>query len=73
MMNRRQSKRTGDAIWMKFECGAGSRWVSTIEDSRGDICNFSGCNCGTRVKFMGETDNRREHWFGLKVGKEEPK
>ena len=67
-IKRRQSSRTGDAIWMKFECGAGSRWTSTTEDSTGDVCAFSGCNCGTRVKFMGDTDNRREHWFGLRVG-----
>jgi hypothetical protein len=68
-IERRQSETTGDAIWMKFECGAGSRWTSTTEDSTGDICGFSGCNCGTRVKFMGDTENRSEGWFGLRPGK----
>jgi hypothetical protein len=68
IFNRRESPMTGDAIWMKFECGAGSRWTSTTEDSTGEVCNFSGCHCGTRVKFMGDTDNRSELWFGLRVG-----
>ena len=65
----RKSATTGDAIWMKFECGAGSRWVSTTENSTGDICDFSGCNCGTQVKFMGDTENRSEIWFGLHAGR----
>jgi hypothetical protein len=71
IVERRTSERTGDAIWMMFECGAGSRWVSTTEDSTGKLCNFSGCNCGTRCRKMGETDDRGLNWFGLRVGKGE--
>lgn len=67
-IEKRTSKATNDAIWMMFECGAGSRHMSTTEDSTGDICDFSGCNCGTVVKFMGDTENRSEGWFGLRVG-----
>lgn len=52
---------------MKFECGAGSRWTSTTDDSDGDVCNFSGCNCGTLVRKVGETEDRYENWFGLRV------
>jgi hypothetical protein len=68
IVERRTSERTGDAVWMKFECGAGSRWTSTTEDSSGDVCNFSGCNCGTKVRKVGETDDRGANWFGLRVG-----
>lgn len=68
LVARKTSPRTADAIWMKFECGAGSRWTSTVEDSSGDICAFSGCKCGTKVKMVGETDDREEDWFGLRVG-----
>jgi hypothetical protein len=69
IVERRTSERTGgDAVWMKFECGAGSRWTSTTEDSSGDVCNCSGCNCGTLVRKVGETDDRRANWFGLRVG-----
>jgi hypothetical protein len=70
IVERKTSERTGDAVWMKFECGAGSRWTSTTEDSEGDICGFSGCNCGTIVRKVGETDDRNENWFGLRVGKQ---
>ena len=47
---RRTSERTGDAIWMKFECGAGSRWTSTTDDCAGLPCNFSGCHLITRLR-----------------------
>ncbi len=67
-VERRTSPRTDDAVWMMFECGAGSRWVSTTEDSSGDVCSFSGCGCGTKVKLVGETDDRGAKWFGLRVG-----
>jgi hypothetical protein len=73
IVNRRESSRTGGPIWMKFECGAGSRWTSTTEDYSGYVCNFSGCNCGTRVKLVGDTDNVHEEWFGLRVGQPERK
>jgi len=64
----RRTGPNGDAIWMKFECGAGSRWTSTTEDWSGCLCNFSGCNCGTIVRKCGETNMRDEKWFGLRVG-----
>lgn len=69
LVDRRTSPRTGDAIWMKFECGAGSRWTSTTEDYTDTVCNFSGCNCGTKVRKVGETDDRGSKWFGLRAGK----
>lgn len=66
-IQRRQSVRTQGPIWIKFQCGAGSRWTSTTEDYTGEVCGFSGCHCGTLVSFAGTTDNRDEEWFGRRV------
>lgn len=67
-VERRTSSVTNGPIWMLFECFAGSRWMSTTEDSTNDICGFSGCNCGSIVRKIGETDDRSTDWFGLRVG-----
>jgi hypothetical protein len=57
-------------VWQKWECGAGSRFTTVVggpfsEDLHGSICNFSGCNCGTRVKSKGYTENVAvaSQWF----------
>jgi len=58
---------TKPTVWKKFECGGGARWVSVTEDPAlfGDTCNFSGCNCNTKVKNAGSTTDRTEaaNWF----------
>lgn len=68
-VERKISPRTNGPIWMMFECAAGSRWMSTTEDSTNDVCSFSGCGCGSIVRKMGETDDRSTDWFGLRAGK----
>lgn len=57
-------------VFHKFECGGGARWTSpegspSFEDAAGRVCNFSGCNCGTIVRFRGTTVDRKEahDWF----------
>lgn len=59
---------------MQFECGAGSRWNSTREDSSGETCNFSGCNCGTKVRMVRKTTDidAASAWFGLRVAQHTP-
>ncbi len=56
-------------IWTLFECGGGSRWSSAhgafFDNSEGEVCNFSGCNCGTKTNRVKETTDRSEahDWF----------
>lgn len=47
------------SIWNKWECGAGTRWTTPNGgiDHEGTTCSFSGCNCNTLVKGMGQTCN----------------
>jgi hypothetical protein len=58
--------------WRLFECDAGRRWASAIEDDAGSICDFSGCGCGTIVRQVGTTTDRdtaRAHWgMGTQCG-----
>jgi len=68
----RKPEKTSGPIWMMFECFAGSRWMSTTEDATNDICEYSGCNCGSIVRKVGETDDRYTDWFGLRVGARQP-
>lgn len=51
--------------WMKFECSGGARWTSTTQDYADEVCTFSGCNCGTKVRKVGTTTSRDEAsaWF----------
>lgn len=56
-------------VWQKWQCGGGARWTSVIgspfnENLTGTICNFSGCNCGTKITDAGHA-NREEagKWF----------
>lgn len=53
--------------WTKFKCGGGARWTSVMHDYTDEICSFSGCNCGTKVKNMGTTTNVNEAsaWFRI--------
>jgi hypothetical protein len=56
-------------VWVKFECGGGARWTSIKgpmgTNYAGEVCCFSGCNCGTKVRRIGETADRDEahDWF----------
>lgn len=58
-------KNNDDPTWMKFECPGGARWTSTIQDSHGEPCTFSGCNCNGIVRKVGTTTDRTEasNWF----------
>lgn len=54
--------------WFKYECDGGSRWTSTsrlLDDESERICNFSGCNCNTTVRCVGQTTDLDEahNWF----------
>lgn len=63
-----------NTVWIMWECGGGSRWTSTnrnpLENSEGKVCEFSGCNCGTIVKRIGETSDRNKagDWFRRQQG-----
>ena len=57
-------------VWQKWQCGNGARWLSVVgspfnENLTGTICNFSGCNCGTKVQNQGQTSdvNEANQWF----------
>ena len=61
----KRSRLPEETVWMKFECGGGARWTSTYHNYSGEVCSFSGCNCGTLVKLAGKTSDRSEagDWF----------
>lgn len=56
-------------VWRLYQCGGGARWSASnlppAEDSAGRVCNFSGCNCGTKVQYIKSTSDRGEAgaWF----------
>ena len=59
-----------DTVWQKWQCGGHARWTSVYgsplyEDLTGTICNFSGCNCGTKVTSHGHAHSAAEasRWF----------
>lgn len=56
-------------VWRKFKCGGGAQWTSALGWVNNDvgICDFSGCNCGTKYEIVGTTENRNEaaQWFKL--------
>jgi hypothetical protein len=59
-----------ETVWEKWQCGGGARWTSVhnsppVENLRGTICNFSGCNCGTKVTHQGYafTVEDASNWF----------
>lgn len=63
-----------EPIWEKWECGGGARWTSVknrdgYENLAGTTCNFSGCNCETKVVSRGVTSDRNtaHNWFKLPV------
>jgi len=64
-MKRKRESSENKTTWMMFECGGGSRWTSVSEDHDGQVCNFSGCNCGTKVVKVGQTRDREKAatWF----------
>lgn len=56
-----------NTVWYKYRCGGGAQWTTTHEvtDARFQMCNFSGCNCNTRIKLEGQTQdvNEASAWF----------
>ena len=55
-----------ETVWTKLECpNSGARWTTTHLFIPGTICNFSGCDCGEKVKQVGRTSDVEEasNWF----------
>ncbi len=59
-----------DPTWKLFQCGGGARWSSTREDYSGEICNFSGCGCGSIVRMIRKTTDLDDagQWFRRPIG-----
>ena len=63
-------------VWVMWKCGGGAQWTSVhglplSEDLTDTICNFSGCNCGTKVKRAGYAHTAAEasKWFRRPIKK----
>jgi hypothetical protein len=54
-------------LWSLWECDGGARWssVAPFHNSEGEICTFSGCSCGGKIRFIKSTDEPSEasEWF----------